>query len=246
MTLVTSEAKSSGGGVGLALSSRRAMKDSLQRFYDFLDRPLMMKSRPLIALLVVPLVLSFFYPLWRINMEAPQYPDGLSMDIFAYTLEGGREGKDIQEINTLNHYIGMKRIEQADFADLDWIPFALGLLAILTLRVAAVGNVRALLDLAVIETYVLGFMGARFVYKLYVFGHDLDPHAPVKIPPFTPVILGTKQIANFTTHSLPQTGSYYLFAFATGVALVTLWHLWAGRRAAKRALQAASPTPTAA
>lgn len=210
------------------------MKHPLQRFYDFLDRPLIMKSRIPLALLVTPLVLSFFSPLWKISMEAPQYPEGLSMSIYAYSLEGGRDGLDLQEINTLNHYIGMKRIERADFADLDWIPFALGVLAILTLRVAAVGNVRSLIDLAVMVTYILGFMGARFVYKLYVFGHDLDPHAPVDVEPFTPVIIGTKQIANFTTHSMPQTGSYWLFAFVTGVCLITLVHLWTGRRAAAR------------
>lgn len=210
------------------------MKHPLQRFYDFLDRPLLMRSRIPLALLVIPLVLSFFSPLWRISMEAPQYPDGLSMNIYAYSLEGGREGRDLEEINNLNHYIGMKRIERADFADLDWIPFALGLLAILTLRVAAVGNVRSLIDLAVMVTYVLGFMGARFVYKLYIFGHELDPRAPVDIPPFTPVILGTKQIANFTTHSMPQTGSYWLFTFVAGVCLITVLHLWLGRRAAAR------------
>jgi hypothetical protein len=211
------------------------MKHPLTRFYDFLDRPLAMWTRLPIALLVVPLVLSFSYPLWRISMEAPQYPNGLSLDIYAYTLEGGREGRDIQEINTLNHYIGMRRIERADFADLDWIPFALGLLAILTLRVAAIGNVRALVDLAVMVSYVLGFMGARFVYKLYVYGHELDPTAPVDIPPFTPVIIGTKQIANFTTHSMPQRGSYLLLGFSFGVIAITVWHLWSGRRAAARA-----------
>ena len=213
----------------------RGMKHPLVRFYDFLDRPLLMKSRLPLALLSVLLVASFFKPLWRISMEAPQYPDGLSMDVYAYDLQGGREGRDIQEINTLNHYIGMRHIERADFADLDWIPFALGLLVIFTLRVAAVGNVRSLVDLAVMVGYILGFMGARFVYKLYVYGHELDPHAAVKIPPFTPVIFGSKQIANFTTHSFPQTGSYYLFGFAFGVGLLTIFHLWKGRHAAERA-----------
>lgn len=225
------------------MQARKGMKHPLQRFYDFLDRPLIMKSRIPLALLVIPLVMTFFSPLWKISMEAPQYPEGLSMHFYAYTLEGGHEGRDLQEINTLNHYIGMKRIERADFADLDWIPFALGLLAILTLRVAAVGNVRSLIDLAVMVTYVLGFMGARFVYKLYVFGHNLDPHAPVDVEPFMPVVIGTKDIANFTTHSMPQTGSYWLFAFVLGVSLITVVHLWVGRKSAKRLEGSAGALP---
>ena len=51
------------------------------------------------------------------------------------------------------------------------------------------------------------FAFGRFVYQLYLYGHDLSPEAPVKIKPFTPVILGTKDVANFTTHSFPQLGS---------------------------------------
>lgn len=150
-------------------------------------------------------------------MEAPQYPRGLWMDVWVYKLTGGNEGQHIQEINTLNHYIGMHAIEPAGFADLDWMPFALGILVLLTLRVAAIGNVRSIVDLSVLVVYVLGFMGARFVYKLYVFGHELDPHAPFHVEPFTPVIIGTKQIANFTTHSWPQLGTLWLLLYATGV-----------------------------
>jgi copper chaperone NosL len=115
----------------------------------------------------------------------------------------------------------MHAIDVHELTELGWMPFALGVLAILTLRVAAIGNVRALVDLAV-----------RFVYRLYVYGHELSPTAPFKVGPFTPAILGTKQIANFTTHSFPQLGSFYLLAFAFGIAALTLHQLLAGRRAA--------------
>jgi copper chaperone NosL len=89
-----------------------------------------------------------------------------------------------------------------------------------------------LVDLAVLAFYVLSFMGARFVYRLYSYGHDLAPTAAFKVEPFTPAILGTKQIANFTTHSFPQLGSFYLLAFGFGVAAVTVYQLVSGRRAA--------------
>lgn len=210
------------------------MKDPIRRFYEFIDRPLFGKTRVLLALLVVPLALAFTRPLWRISMEAPQYPEGLHLDIYVNGLRGGNQGQHLQEINTLNHYIGMHAITQEAIPDLDWMPFALGILMLLTLRVAAIGAVRHLLDLSVLSLYILGFLAARFVYRLYVYGHELDPHAPVKIEPFMPVVLGTKQIANFTTHSWPLVGTLYVAAFAFGVAAITLWHLVTGYRRARR------------
>ncbi len=208
------------------------LRPLVDRFEVFLDEPIRFHSRILLALLVIPLVLSFTQPLWRISMEAPQYPQGLYMDVYAYKLEGGHDGHDIQEINELNHYIGMRRIARSEFEDLDWIPFALGLLSILALRAAAIGKVRSLIDLSVLTAYVGAFSLARFVYKLYVFGHDLDPHAPVNITPFMPVVLGSKQVANFTTHSWPSWGTALMSVFAVGVVLVAAWHCWVGYREA--------------
>jgi hypothetical protein len=211
------------------------MKNALDKFYAFVQTPLRLRSRILLALLVVPLLLAFTAPLWNISMTAPQYPQGLEIDIFAHKVEGGRDGADIQEINTLNHYIGMAPIDRAALSDLDWIPFAIGVLMILTLRVAAIGNVSALIDLAVMTFYFSLFSLGRFVYKLYVLGHNLDPRAPVTVEPFMPAVFGTKQIANFTVTSLPRLATIYMGIFATGVAALTIWHLWTGRRDARRA-----------
>lgn len=216
------------------------MKDPLTKFYAFLDRPLFMPARLALVVLVIPLVLVFSQPLWRISMKAPQYPKGLSMDIYAHKVEGGHGGKDIKEINTLNHYIGMKTIDRAELTDLDWIPFALGVLFLLTLRCAAIGNVRSLVDLAVITGYISVFAFGRFVYKLYAYGHNLDPSAPITVKPFTPAIFGTKQIANFETTSFPQLGSIMMGVFVTGIIVVTLLHLFIGRRDAQRAVAVAS------
>lgn len=204
----------------------------VDRFEDFLDEPIRFRARIVLALLVIPLLLSFTQPLWRISMEAPQYPEGLQMDVYAYKLDGGHDGHDIQEINELNHYIGMHRIERSEFQDLDWIPFALGLLAILTLRAAVIGKVRSLIDLSVLTAYVGAFSLARFVYKLWVFGHDLDPRAPVNIDPFMPVVLGNKQVANFITHSWPHWGTGFMSIFAVGVLVLAVWHCAVGFREA--------------
>jgi copper chaperone NosL len=207
------------------------MKLHIDEFYAFLDRPIDKRARVLLALLVIPLALSYAYPLWNIHLTAPQYPKGLDLDIYSYKLEGGRGGKDIAEINNLNHYIGMRTITREQMTDLDWMPFAIGLLMLFTLRVAAIGNVRALIDITVLTTYISGFAFFRFVWMLYRYGHDLDPTAPFTIEPFTPVILGVKQLANFTTASYPRGGSYLIGVFVLGISGILLWHLVTGRRA---------------
>lgn len=210
-------------------------------FYQLLEQPLFTRERIVLALLVPLLLMAFLFPLWRISMEAPQYPNGLSMDIFPHTIVGGHGGSDIAEINILNHYIGMKKIDRAALTDLGWMPFAIGALAVLALRVAVIGNVRMLVDLMVITLYVCIFAFARFVYMLYTYGHELDPSAPVKVPGFTPALFGTKQIANFTTHSYPQLGAVAVALFAAGVVLVALWHVVASRRRGARAPEAFAP-----
>lgn len=206
------------------------MSSTWDRFNRTLARPLAPWARLLLALAVVPLVLSFAYPLWNIRMVAPQYPEGLELDIYAYTIEAGNEGRDLQEINTLNHYIGMKPLDKAEFTDLAWIPFAIGALALLALRVAAIGDVRSLVDLTVLTIYFSLFSAGRFVFQLYNYGHNLDPAAPFRMEPFTPAILGVKQIANFTTASMPRGATFLIGFYATLVAALMLWHLLRGSR----------------
>lgn len=202
------------------------------RFYAFLARPLPLGSRLALGLLAIPLGASVLFPLWRITMEAPQYPAGLELDIYAYTVQGGNGGQHLAEINTLNHYIGMRSLDRGALSDLDWIPFALGALFIFCLRVAAIGTVSSLVDLVVGTLYVSAFAFGRFVYTLWDFGHHLRADAPVKVPGFTPAILGSKQIANFTTHSFPSVGSFLLALFALGTGAVLFAQLVRGRREA--------------
>jgi copper chaperone NosL len=216
------------------------MRPALTKFYEFLDRPLFGWGRVALAALAIPLILAFTAPLWKISMKAPQYPKGLSMEIYAYTIEGGHGGQDIKEINGLNHYIGMHKIDRAELSDLDWIPFALAGLVLLTLRCAVIGNVRALIDLVVISSFVATFSMLRFVYKLYVFGHNLDPTAAITVKPFTPAIFGEKQIANFHTEAWPQLGSVYIGVFLVGLIAIAAWHLVAGRLAFVRGTRQAA------
>ena len=215
------------------------MKRTADSFWEFLDIPLRGGARILLVLLCVPLVLSFWFPLWNIRMKAPQYPKGLTMDIYSYKVEGGNQGADIGEINILNHYIGMRTITREELRDLDWIPFALVAMAMLALRAALLGNVRAMIDLSMIAFYVSAVAFGRFVYMLYEFGHNLDPKAPIDVEPFMPVLIGSKKIANFTTWSTPEMGSILIGAFTAGIWLITLWYLWLGHRESRRVLAAA-------
>lgn len=200
----------------------------IDAFYEFLDRPIRLGARIVLALLVIPMALSLVTPLWRMSMVAPQYPRGLRIDLYSYRLAGGNHDHDIAEINELNHYIGMTKVSRESMSDLDWLPFAFGLLIVVALRAAAIGSVRSLIDLSVLVGYVAVFSMARFVYRLYTFGHYLDPRAPVHIEPFMPVVLGTRQVANFTTHSYPLVGTYLVLVFTGGLFALTAWHLVRG------------------
>lgn len=218
------------------------MRHRADSFWDYLDMPLRGRARLVLVALIVPLLLSFAFPLWRISMEAAQYPDGLSMDIYAYKLVGGNEGHDVKEINVLNHYIGMNTITREELRDLDWMPFGLIAMALLALRAALLGTVRTMIDLSMIAAYISLVAFGRFVYMLWEFGHNLDPRAPVNVAPFMPVVIGTKKVANFWTHSMPQLGSVLLGVFTLGIWTMTLWSLWRGRR--ESATAGSAPTVT--
>jgi len=132
------------------------------------------------------------------------------MHIYSYKLVGGNDGQDLKEINGLNHYIGMKAIEREDFFEMRWVPFALGVFILLALRAAVLGTMLGLIDLLVLFLYFSLFSLGSFYFRLYTYGHQLDSHAPVHITPFTPILVGTQQIANFVQSSWPDWGSLFL------------------------------------
>ena len=180
----------------------------------FLDRPLTPVSRFLLLLVAALFVATAFLPLWRITLIAPQYEEGLRVNIYSYKLEGGGlAGQDLFEINNLNHYIGMRPLVQSDFVEMKWMPFALGLFAMIALRAAVHGRMNQVVDLFALFTYFGLFSAGLFYYRLYTYGHDLDPKAPITMEPFMPMLVGKNQIANFTQYSFPLIG---------GVLMVTI------------------------
>lgn len=185
-------------------------------------------SRLLLAAASLLLAGMFVFPLWQIMLEAPQYPEGLGMNIRLHTIEG-EAPNDLESINNLNHYIGMKRIEPDSIAELSYMPYIIGGMLLLCLGIAAIG--RRWMVLSWILTFVmLGIAGLVDFYQWgYEYGHDLDPRAIIKIPgmSYQPPMFGTQQILNFTATSLPGVGAV-LAAVSIGLAAFVWWR--EGRR----------------
>jgi copper chaperone NosL len=206
------------------------MNARLSLLHHMLDRPVTLAGRAVLLVGVLVLLLGATLPLWRISLVAPQYAEGLTLDMYAYQIVAGNDGQDLAEINTLNHYIGMKPIVEADFLEMTVMPFALGVFALLALRAVAVGRIMNLVDLAVLFLYFGAFSLGSFAYRLYSYGHHLDPRAPMTIEPFMPVVIGSQQIANFVQTSMPLAGTFCMGGFL--VAL--LGALWLSVRDARR------------
>lgn len=201
------------------------MRATFRRANQFLDSPLDLTPRLLMLSAAVLLATIYLSPLWRLTMFAPQYQEGLRLDIYSYKLESGNRGQDLKEINVLNHYIGMKDLAPEDFTEFKWMPFVVGAIALLVLRGAVHGRMAHLVDVIVLFVYFAGFSLWSFAYKLWWYGHNLDPRAAVKVAPFMPPMFGYKQLANFEVYSYPSAASYAMggAVLLLGIAFVLAW-----------------------
>ena len=201
------------------------MKAAPIREVRFIDQTIDGRARLIILLATLLLAATYVLPLWNLTMFAPQYPEGLRLDIYSYTLVGGNDGQDVKEINVLNHYIGMRDLANESFAEFQWMPFVIGAIGLLLLRAAVHGTVAALLDVTMVFLYFGAFSAWSFGFKLYRYGHDLAPGAAIKVAPFMPPVFGYRQIANFEVYSYPRTGTYVMVA-AIALLVATLAGLW--------------------
>lgn len=174
-------------------------------------------GRILYLLSAALLGVSLFFPWWSMDLMAPQYPEGLNMSVYAYKI-GGR----IDILNNLNHYIGMKEINEANFPELKIMPWAVGSVALLAALTALLRRNWLAISTAVMASFGGGLGLYRMFHWLHKFGTDLDPHAPIKIPPFVPPVMGTNQLANFTTHTGFGLGGY-LLGLAILLMFISLW-----------------------
>jgi copper chaperone NosL len=186
-------------------------------------------SRILVAFASGALIAVFFLPVWRIDLFAPQYPEGLTMNIWINNITG-----QVDIINGLNHYIGMKHINVGMFPEFKFLPFVVGFFMLLGMAVAITGR-RKFLFYYLILTVIGGILAMADFYKWgYDYGHDLDPSAPIQVPglSYQPPLFGHKRLLNFDAYSFPDVGGWIVIA--AGALAFAVWFVeWYHQRKAK-------------
>lgn len=174
-------------------------------------------SRAILVLAAGCMVISIFLPIWRIDLFAPQYPEGLALQIHADKLAG-----DVEIINGLNHYIGMKTLHTEDFLEFTILKYILGFFAVLILLTAIIGRKKMVYVVFIAFTLFSLLAMADFYRWNYNYGHNLDPNAAIKVPgmSYQPPLIGYKQLLNFGAYSVPDTGG--MFFIGTGILLLVV------------------------
>lgn len=170
-------------------------------------------NKYLVALVAVLMAGVFIAPLWYISLEAPQYPEGLSMYIWVNKITGGTQ-YDLQNINLLNHYVGMDAIVESSIPELLFMPYILAVMiagAVITFifprKIMVYFGIASLLAAAVAGMY-------DFWRWEYNYGHHLNPDAPIIIPgmAYQPPLIACKEMLNITACSIPSFGAIFMFA----------------------------------
>jgi len=166
----------------------------------------------------VLILIVLFVPIWKIELSAPQYPEGLVLKIHANKLGG-----NVDVVNGLNHYIGMRTLHAEDFIEFTLLPYIIAGFAaagFLTLIL----NRRKLFGALVILFITIAVVSMVDFYRWeYNYGHELNPDAPIKVPgmAYQPPLIGYKKLLNFGAYSIPDTGGWIFIA--VGLILVTTW-----------------------
>lgn len=173
--------------------------------------------RILLAAAALLLAASLFLPLWETEMESPQYHGEDEIEVQVYP---GRVAGNLQEVQTLNQYIGVHL--PLDAPELRALPWALGLFCALALAAAVLPW--AILRKAIVANFALmvlgGAAGAGMLqYRLYQLGHERTHSIMRGVPNFTPPILGSMRLANFHIETGLELGGW---AFALAIALTGL------------------------
>jgi copper chaperone NosL len=179
-------------------------------------------SRILLILSCLGLIAVLFVPLWKIDLAAPQYPEGLSLLIYPNNLGG-----NVDIINGLNHYIGMKTLHTKDFFEFTILPYIIIFFAAFFLVTAIVGS-RSLMNILLITFIAFGIIAMVDFWRWeYNYGHNLNPEAAIIVPgmSYQPPLIGYKQLLNFSAYSLPNTGGW-LFIGAGVLLLFCVFFEW--------------------
>jgi hypothetical protein len=179
----------------------------------------------LLMLAALIIMISMFVPYWSMTMEAPQYPDGLVVNVYVNRLEG-----DMREIDELNHYLGMPPLDEGGQLERTISIYAITAMGLLLIASVFIHNQWAAVLALPLLGYPFVFLADLF-YILYTYGHSIDPNSALggAIDPFTPPIFGRGVVGQFATVARPEIGLYLVV-----VAVITvLLGLWFHRRAYK-------------
>ncbi|MBS1609115.1 MAG: nitrous oxide reductase accessory protein NosL [Bacteroidetes bacterium] len=187
-----------------------------------MKRRLSAGTKLILLIAAAGLVAVLFMPIWRIDLNAPQYPEGLSLQIHVNGLKG-----NVDIINGLNHYIGMKTLHNEDFVEFKILPYAVIFFAVLFI-LAVVVNRRKFLNAVFILFVLFGVVAMYDFWKWeYDYGHNLNPDAAIKVPgmAYQPPLIGFKQLLNFGAYSIPDTGGW-CFIGAGALLLIAVIIEW--------------------
>ena len=180
------------------------------------------KSKILIIIAALMVMLTFVFPLWYIDLEAPQYPEGIGLQIWINQIVG-QNPHDLANINGLNHYIGMKEIEPESIPELKIMPYLMIFMMLFGLMAGIFGK-RTLVYIWILLFVIMAAIGMYDFYMWeYDYVHDLNPLAAIKIPgmAYQPPLIGSKMLLNFNAISMPHIATYIL-AFVVLLAVVAL------------------------
>lgn len=167
------------------------------------------RARVVVGVAALLLLLTYVFPIWKIELAAPQYPEGLGMLIRINTIVG-LEPNHLQNINGLNHYIGMQEIVPESIPELRLMPWVVAGLILLGLGTAVTGQRKLLYVWAGVFVAVAVAGLVDFYIWEYNYGHNLDPTAAIQVPgmSYQPPLIGSRQILNFTASSWPAAGGW--------------------------------------
>lgn len=185
-------------------------------------------TRLIIASAALSLTAIFFLPLWQIQLWAPQYPEGLIMKIWLNRITG-----DVDIINGLNHYIGMKSIRAEMFPEFKFMRPLVGALIVAGLLPALTGRRRWLQAFAAILCLCGALAMLDFHLWGYDYGHNLNPKAAISVPglSYEPPLFGYKNLLNFVAYSGPDSGGWVLITVGAVTVLLAAWEQWLARPA---------------
>ena len=152
---------------------------------------------------------SLFFPIWQIELYAPQYPEGLILLIHADTLAG-----NVDIINGLNHYIGMQELDADNFPEFTYLTYLIIFWSVVMVIVGFLGK-KKWLNILLYAFVAFSLLAMADFYRWnYNYGHNLDPNAAIKVPgmSYQPPLIGYKQLLNFGAYSMPAVGGWCYIA----------------------------------